>query len=212
MSRTGAVSTPATRKPRTDGVRSRRGILAAAAALATTVGLDGLSIGTVATATGLSKGGISAHFASKEALQLATIDYAMEVFQREVLEPAAAAEPGAERLRSICRHDLSYIERRVFPGGCFFSSVAAEFCAREGAVKERIAEYNRVWMSLLADTAGEATARGEFTADVDRGQLAFELNAIIVSANFAYMLYDDPDAIRRGQQAIEERIQAARAR
>ena len=73
---------------RSDGVRSRRTILEAAAMLATVEGLDGLSIGRLADHIGMSKSGLFAHFGSKEELQLATIEMAVELFQGEVTAPA----------------------------------------------------------------------------------------------------------------------------
>ena len=61
------------RRPRADGERTRGAILRAAASLATVDGLEGLSIGNLAAAIGMSKSGLYAHFASKQELQLATV-------------------------------------------------------------------------------------------------------------------------------------------
>ncbi len=177
-----------------------------AAELATLVGLDGLSIGAVAAAAGMSKGGVSAHYSTKEALQLATIDHAMRIVEREVLLPAASEPPGLARLRSLCHHDLDYIERKVFPGGCFCSAITAEFCSREGAVKARAAKNDRNWLELLSHTAAEAIRAGELRAELDPAQLAFELNALLVGANFTYILHGDAGAIRRARQAVNARI------
>src|SRR5689334_5924571 len=115
---------------RNKGERSRNAILTAAARLATTYGLHGLSIGELAEHLGMSKSGLYAHFKSKEELELATIDAAAVVFNREVLEPAMAAPPGVRRLRKLSDAFLSHLERRVFPGGCFFAAVAAELDTR----------------------------------------------------------------------------------
>jgi len=198
------------RKLRSDGERSRKRILETAADLATTIGLGGLSIGELARATGMSKGGIAAHFASKQLLQLATIDMALSIFQREVLDPAFRTSPGVPRLLSICEHDLSYIRRRVFPGGCFFSAVAAEFCNRAGSVKNRIAEASKVWLGLLETTIREAVELGQLRNDTDPEQLAFELNGLIVSANFEYMLHEEPTPLDRAEHAINRAVDARR--
>src|SRR5262245_23245741 len=82
------------RKPRADGVESRRTILLAAAELATTRGLEGLSIGELAQHIGMSKSGLYAHFKSKEELELATIETAAEIFDRDVLGPAGESPGG----------------------------------------------------------------------------------------------------------------------
>ena len=73
------------------GGASRAAILLAAAKLATVRGLDGLSIGDLAAEVGMSKSGLYAHFKSKEELELATIETATDIFDREVLRPAMNA-------------------------------------------------------------------------------------------------------------------------
>src|SRR5262249_48938106 len=108
------------RRPRSDGVRSRNAILAAAAELATGEGLEGLSIGRLAEHVGMSKSGLYAHFGSKEELQIATVDTARQIFDREVTDRAAKAPEGVARLRATCEAFLDYLVREVFPGGCFF--------------------------------------------------------------------------------------------
>src|SRR5262249_51302303 len=111
---------------RSKGQASRATILLAAARLATTKGLIGLSIGDLAAEVGMSKSGLYAHFKSKEELELATIATAAAIFDSEVLQPATQAPAGIARLKSLVNSFLSHLERRVFPGGCFFAAVAAE--------------------------------------------------------------------------------------
>src|SRR5215813_5425076 len=107
----------------TVGERTRASILGEAARLATVEGLEGLSIGQLASSIGMSKSGLYAHFGSKEELQLATIETAQEIFDREVTTPGMAA-PKGEQLYAMCDAFLSHVEREVFPGGCFFASAA----------------------------------------------------------------------------------------
>src|SRR5262249_13330175 len=112
------------------GQVSRATILLTAAKLATTRGLDGLSIGELAAEVGMSKSGLYAHFKSKEELELATIETAAAIFDQEVLQPAAQAQAGRERLGALGEAFLSHLERRGFPGGGFFASVASELDSR----------------------------------------------------------------------------------
>src|SRR5262245_64207483 len=104
------------RKPRADGVQSRQTILLAAANLATTRGLEALSIGELAQHIGMSKSGLYAHFKSKEELELATIETAADIFRREVLDPARESPTGLARVRALADAFLGHLERRVFPG------------------------------------------------------------------------------------------------
>jgi AcrR family transcriptional regulator len=197
------------RRHRADGRRSRRRILETAARLATVEGLDGLSIGRLAAATGMSKGGVYAHFGSKEDLQLATIDMAREIFVGVVVRPANAAPKGVDRLREACARFLDHVDKKVFPGGCFFASVAAEMSARPGAVRDRIGQEQRAWVALLERYATEARRLGQLPQDADPAQLAFELNALVVAANTAYVLHGDRTGLQRAVRAIDDRLGVA---
>lgn len=191
---------------RSDGERSRAAILAAAARLATVEGLEGLSIGRLARETGMSKGGLYAHFESKQDLQLATVAAAEEVFDVEVVEPALEAAEGLPRLGLLCERYLSYVERKVFPGGCFFASASAEWDSRPGPVKDRVTAAYTGWMELTEANVRAAQERGELDDAVDAGQLNFELNAMLTEANCLYLLFDDPVAIERARSGVEFRL------
>src|SRR3954470_22463579 len=134
------------RRTRSDGERSRATILSAAGKLATIDGLDGLTIGRLADHIGMSKSGLYAHFGSKEELQLATVGYAEEVFDYEVLLPAQQAEPGLPRLDAYAEQFLAHLQRGTFPAGCFFTSVMGEFDPRPGSVRDRVAAYVGGWL------------------------------------------------------------------
>src|SRR6516162_6857341 len=143
------------------GEASRTTILHTAARLATTKGLDGLSIGELAAEVGMIKSGLYAHFKSKEELELATIETAAAIFDREVLRPAAGARAVVKRLRTLADLFLSYLERRVFPGGCFFAAVAAELDTRPGPARDRVAGVYEKWFALIRQCIPDAQAQGE---------------------------------------------------
>jgi AcrR family transcriptional regulator len=195
------------RRRRAPGERSRRLILGQAARLATVEGLEGLSIGRLAEATGMPKSSVYVLFGSKEELQLATIDAARSSFLEEVVTPALrAVPPGRERLEMLCEGFLGYVQRRVFPGGCFFVATAAELGARRGRVHDRVAAYQREWRDLLEQTAREA---GKLADGADPAQLAFELSAILAGANIVAVLHDDDSAIDRARRAVTARLAPA---
>jgi AcrR family transcriptional regulator len=188
------------------GQRTRTAILEEAARLATVEGLDGLSIGGLATATGMSKSGLFAHFGSKEDLQLATIASARETFVAEVFVPALDAPQGIRRLYAACDAFLSYIERRVFPGGCFFAVAAADVSTRPGPVRDAIAAQQRDWLELLERLARKAMDVGELETGDDPAQLAFELNAVLVAASTSFVLQGDPAVFERARAAVRRRV------
>jgi AcrR family transcriptional regulator len=198
------------RQRRSDGERSRAAILDAATQLATVEGLDGLSIGRLADHIGMSKSGLYAHFGSKEELQLATIDTASEIFVREVIEPARATQ-GIARLQAIADAFLSYLERRVFPGGCFFAAAQAELDTHPGPVREKLREAGRRWHDYIERQVHGAQEMGELKADEDPAQLAFELDAMLKMATAVFVLHDDASALERARRGVVTRLAAAAA-
>ena len=199
------------RAERADGIRSRQTILDAAAKLATVEGLAGLSIGGLAEHIGMSKSGLYAHFGSKEELQLATVDTARQLFEEVVLEPGLSIDDPLERFKDICNRYLDYVESRVFPGGCFFAAVAAEFDTHPGAVKARIAEVLDHWMGTLAELLVRAHETGLIDADEDPRQLAFEINAYLLMGNMNFVLRDNAEPLQRARRAISHRLDCARS-
>lgn len=196
-----------TKRTRAPGDRARERIVEHAAKLATIEGLDGLSIGRLADVSGVAKSSVHALFGSKEELQLATINAARHSFIAEVVTPAlAATKPGRERLVALCDGYLSYVERRVFPGGCFFVAVAAELGARPGPVHDEVARVQAEWRDLLGAEARSAYEANELPKGRDPMQLAFELGVILAGTNLVTVLHDDNGVIARARTAVRDRL------
>jgi AcrR family transcriptional regulator len=153
----------------------------------------------------MSKSGLYAHFRSKQELQLATIGTAREMFSAEVISPAEQAPTPLAKLELVCELFLSHLERKVFPGGCFFASAAAELDTHPGPVREQIAEFQRGWMKLLTELVREAQSAEELPAE-DADQFAFELNSYLLMANTAFLLQNDPEWIERARTAVTARV------
>ena len=201
------VQRPTPKRTRASGDRARARIVERAAQLATVEGLDGLSIGRLADATGVAKSSVHALFGSKEELQLATVHAARDSFLVEVVTPALSTEPpGRQRLIALCDGFLSYVERRVFPGGCFFVAAAAELGARPGPVHDEVASIQQQWRDLLDGEARAALANGELSTEADPAQLAYELGVILAGTNLVAVLHDDNEAIERARTAIRARL------
>lgn len=178
--------------------------------LASIEGLGSITIGRLARELGISKSGVFAHFRSKERLQQETIAAARAVFEREVLAPALNAPDGLARLEALCEAYLSYVEREVFPGGCFFAQLLGEFDGQRGTIHDEVVADQRSWIDLLASQIAIACERGELDPATDARQLAFELYAPMELANFLATLHGDPEPVARGREAVRARL-AARA-
>lgn len=196
------------RQPRADGERTRRAILRTAASLATVEGLEGLSIGNLASAIGISKSGLYAHFGSKEELQLATVTEAERILSDEVVKPACAAQPGMAQLAAACEAFFSYVQRRVFPGGCFFAATSMEMGTRPGPVRDRLAAIQSDFTALLRSFAATAIEQQELSAEEDPDLLAFELHAILLGADTKFVLSDDPAILDLAREVVRRRLRA----
>ena len=195
---------------RSDGERTHAAILEAATRLASVEGVFGLTIGRLAETLGVSKSGLYAHFGSKEQLQLETIEAAKTIFEEEVMRRALEAPPGLPQLDAIVDGFFSYVERGVFPGGCFFADLLAEADARGGPIHDAAAAWERESLDSLAAPVMEAQRTGQVTLDVDAQQVAFELYACMELANYHFVLFRDPGVLERGRRAIRGIIDRAR--
>ena len=149
-------------------------ILEAATRIASVDGVESLTFGSLAEATGISKSGLYAHFGSKERLQQETIEAAWAIFEREVMAPTEVAPPGVARLEALFEAYFSYLERGVFPGGCFFAALLAEMDARTGPIHDSVVVLEDTWRRDLWEMAGEAKRLGEIRTDVDVNYCADE--------------------------------------
>jgi AcrR family transcriptional regulator len=194
---------------RVRGDRTRRAILARAVDIASAEGLDGLSIGRLATELGVSKSGLFAHFGSKLELQLETVHAASEIFEEHVWLPVAELEPGLGQLVALMDSWLRYFHDGAFTGGCFFSNAHHEYDSRPGPIHDEIAGQKRRWMAALVHHVRNAQRRGQLREDEEPEQIAFELDAAGVLANSLWQLNRDEQAFVRATRAIRGRLEAA---
>ena len=181
---------------------TRQEILRTSMDIASAEGLEGLSIGRLATELQMSKTGIFAHFGSKEQLQLATVEAAKQVFLEQVVQPSLTHPRGIPRLRAMLENWIGYVERVVFRGGCFFAAASAEFDSRPGRVRDEIASLTKAWLIGLQDEIAFARSSKQLKTDADPVQIAFELHAYVQEANWAFKLFNDKSAFSHARQAI----------
>ncbi len=174
------------------------------------VGLGGLTIGDLATETGLSKSGLYAHFGSKTALQLAVLDAAAEEFTASVLLPALKAPRGEARVRDLVDRWLRCGLVRQ-PGGCVFVKASAELDDQPGPVRDRLRELHLELAAAIARIFAGGIREGEFRPDADAEQFAADLYGVMLAFHHRLRLLDDPTAEPRARTAVEALLDAARA-
>jgi AcrR family transcriptional regulator len=209
-----AAEIPAPAKQERDGRRvrgdkTRHAILGRAMQIASTEGLEGLSLGRLAADLGMSKSGLFAHFGSKEELQLKTLRAARRVFYEAAVRPALDVPEGIERLAALVEADIDYLSGDAFDGGCLFISSAAEYDSRPGPIRDLVQETMVSWLDLLADHAAVARDNGDLAVDTDPRALVWELHAFGLALNWDRQLNRAGDARERAQTASRARLHSA---
>ncbi len=181
---------------------TRHKILSRAADMASVDGLDGLTLGRLATALGMSKAGVIGQFGNKLELQLATLDFAAEVFRNEVWRPAEHAAAGMPRLIAICDSWMDYAGRPAFSGGCFIAAASFEFDSRPGPVHDALAAYMRQWHAQLVRDAAIALEAGDLVPGTDVEQIGFGLEALAASVSPSRQIYGDDRAAEHVKESM----------
>ncbi len=190
---------------RARGDETRRVVLSHALDLARVEGLDGLSIGRLAEASGQSKSGVATLFGSKQGLQLSVIDAAQAVFTREVIDAVRERTPrGLDRVVALVTGWIDYSRGRIFAGGCFFSAASAEFDSKPGPVRDAVMAALDTWESYLA--ASLAHAAPELPDMTDPAQVAFEVTSVLAAANTRSLLHDSDEPYARAARAVRDRL------
>lgn len=198
--------------PMGKGEETRREILGNALALASEVGLSGLSIGLLAERVGMSKSGLFAHFASKERLQVAVLEEASARFVARVVAPALKSPRGRPRVLALFEHWLKWEQQiDIMPGGCVFMAASAELDDQPGPARDQLVSSQRDWQETVAQAARIAKREGHFHARLDELQFAFELYGIMSSYYYHQRLLRDEHAERRARKAFERLLADASA-
>ncbi|MCT9810358.1 TetR/AcrR family transcriptional regulator [Acidovorax sp. Be4] len=184
------------------GQQTKAHILDAALHLASQAGLEGLSIGALAAATGMSKSGVFAHFGSREELQISVIREYHQRFEQEVFFPAMQAPRGLPRLRAL--FDLWMKRTSVeLDSGCIYISGAVEFDDRSGPVRDALADSVMVWHAAMRRTIVQCRERGDLRADADEAQLLFEVHGLILALHYEARFLRVDGALQLARQGFE---------
>jgi AcrR family transcriptional regulator len=174
-------------------------------------GLSGVTLGSLASAAGMSKSGLFAHFDSKEQLQLDLLDAMAQVAATHVVKPALAAPKGLPRLRALVENWLGWSTRAGLRGGCPIAAALFELDDLDGEVRARVVAMESQWRAQLLAVVDEAVACGELNSDFDRQQLVWELCGIYLSHHASSRLVRDAKAGKRARVAFEALLKRAGA-
>jgi len=204
MSRTASV-TPASAESRSrtlpKGQQTKAAIVDAALRMAAQVGLEGLSIGSLAEAMGMSKSGVFAHFGSRDELQISVVREYYARFEAQVFQPAMTQPRGLPRVRALFEHWMRFTSAEL-DSGCIFISGAVEFDDRPGPVRDALAEAVSVWIDAMTRAVAQAGEQGHLLASADPRQISFEIHALILALHYEARFMRRPGSMERAVQGF----------
>lgn len=190
------------------GEITRQAILEAGLKMASSLGLEAVTIGELAKVIGMSKSGLFAHFQSKENLQMEILAFAGQVFADQVVIPALNVQAGVARIRGLVNNWIAWTERLT--GGCIFVAASTEFSDRHGPVRDFLLKLQAEWLDSLTRMARSAIQVGDFRADSDPEQFAFDLYSLLLGFHLYDKLLQDAKTRKRQQAALERLLTAYR--
>lgn len=190
------------------GARTRKAIVDQALAAAATLGIESLTIGSLASSLGMSKSGLMGHFRSKEQLQIKVLEEGVQRFVARVVVPSLSEDRGEPRVRAMFDNWLAWADSQ--PGGCVIYNASSELDDRPGPLRDFLQGAHRDWKATIQRAASIAIEEAHFRADLDVEQFAFELSCIALGYHHAARLLDDGDARRRAQRSFDALLERAR--
>ena len=194
------------RRPAAAVAETRAAVTEAAVDHASVEGLEGLTIGGLAGQVAMRKSSLFSLFGSKQELQLATLEAAIEQFTDEVWGPVAEQRPGLPRLLALCDSWLAYHEREALPGGCFLTTATIEFDARPGPLRDAVRGAMDRWLGILQREVGIAVDAGALPAGTEPADSAFQLNALAAAASYGFQLSRDPEVFARARRSMRRAL------
>ena len=197
-------------RPLPKGQQTKAAIVDAALRMAAQVGLEGLSIGSLAEAMGMSKSGVFAHFGSRDELQISVIREYYARFEAQVFQPAMAQPRGLPRVRALFENWMRFTSAEL-DSGCIFISGAVEFDDRPGPVRDALAEAVDAWIEAMTRAVAQACEQGHLAADADPRQISFEIHALILALHYEARFMRRPGSMERAEQGFRNILARAGA-
>ncbi|MET9959500.1 TetR/AcrR family transcriptional regulator [Streptomyces sp. NPDC006326] len=200
------------RKSAEEARRTRDRIVGVAVTHASSAGLSGLTIGSLAETLDMSKAGVVGPFGSRAGLQLAALDQAVEMFTEAVVAPGRAAEPGLPCLYALIDSWCAYLADSPFPNGCFVTAASCELDGQPGDLRARLYEAVTRWRRFLAEQITAAVAAGDLAPELDPEELVSTLTGLAMAANQEIQLLGDEGAAGRARRLMRAALAHHRPR
>jgi TetR/AcrR family transcriptional repressor of nem operon len=187
------------------GERTRQRIIAKAAPLFNRRGFDGCSMQDISAATGLEKGSLYSHFATKEELAAAAFDYAWAQASSARLGNLDQAPNSVDKLKL---HIENFVSKPSFPGGCPMLNTVLDADDGNAILRRRAEGAMRDWVGYLADIARAGQAKGEIEPSVNPEELAILVISLLEGAFVTSKLQRSRRALLLAQQHLETYLES----
>lgn len=188
----------------------RDAVLESGLALASELGLGGLTLERLAESVEVTRGGLYAHFDSKEEILREVLRTAVDRFVEEGVRPALGAPRGEPRVRALFDAWLEWTKAPPLPGGCVFISSATELDDRPGPLRDYLVTTQQEWRRTLRRVVALAVEEGDFRDELDPQQFVYELYAVILAFHYFDRLFEDDEAEARARRAFDGLVERAR--
>ena len=197
-----------------DGERARKTrtlILDTALKIASREGIDGLTIGELAKAVGMSKSGLFAHFGGKDQLQLAVLQLATDTFVDTVMRKAFTAPRGEPRILAVFSNWLDHLnDENALPGGSILIAASIEVDDRPGLLRDFVQKAQRDLIANIEKAARMAVDEGHFRKDLDVEQFAWSMYSFVLGYHHFKRMLEDPKAETHVKNSFEWLLEFAR--
>ena len=171
----------------TKGIQTRRKIITESLQLFSVKGYYNTSVSDILAVSGLTKGGLYGHFASKEDIWYAVYEEAVSIWKGIVFNGIRNNSDPLKRIEKFIENDMrDYLGTDVFEGGCFFLNMLVELSGQSASMSKQILRGFVRLSGLLRSWLEEAHQKGMLQENLDLKEVA---NFIIISLNGAAALY-----------------------
>lgn len=191
---------------------TRAVILDTALKMVSREGLEGLTIGELAKAVGMSKSGLFAHFGGKDQLQLSVLQMATSYFVDMVMRPAFQAPRGEPRLKALLKNWLEHLnDEATLPGGSILIAASIELDDRPGILRDFVQKAQKDLISNIEKAARIAVEERHFRKDLDIEQFAWSMYSFVLGYHHFKRMLEDPKAELHLKRSFKGLLEVARA-
>lgn len=176
-------------------------------------GIEGLTIGELAKAVGMSKSGLFAHFNGKDNLQLLVLKMATDKFVDVVMKPAFKKPAGEPRILAMFDNWLEHLnDAEELPGGSILIAASTELDDRPGALRDFVQKAQKDLIQNIEKAATISVEVGHFRKDLDVEQFAWSLYSFVLGYHHFKRMLEDPKAELHLKRSFKGLLDVARGR